>query len=417
MTRFCTRVSARIHRLAAIPRPGRVPHTRACSRPASKTQAARAKERGGLLSSFGNIGLIACSLFLLCQTTGGNSLADDPSRLPVPHVRDGFDQRPQPWQRRDSPVLSAYTTRQTWCKVVLYSPHVLHHAGTFRMWYLGTSTASRSNDMAVGYAESADGISWTEHRGNPILTAADVPWGRIWQTPFVLFDDDEGVFKMWFVSGNGVRRDDRGRVLENDQRLGYATSQDGKSWNVHPRPIYASGRSPSVIKQSADRYRMWMNSRPNLDNVSGELYTNIYEFRSSDGLHWIREARPCVRPSGKSRSTVYPFVVHHENRFHMWYGCHVDRRFEIFHASSANGSQWSINHSDPAFPARSGQRFFDARYTSTPCVVSLPDRYFLYYSARDMKTTYIDGQGRQQKDSSGIYAHIGVAVMRKPSAR
>ena len=374
------------------------------------------RERIQLNSLRTNIAL-ACGWFLILSMTGGRLCADEADRVAAAGMGQRFDQRPQQWQRRDNPVLSAHTTRQSWCKVVLYSPHVVYQGGKFRMWYLGTSTASRSNDMSVGYAESADGISWKEHPGNPILTAKDVPWGRTWQTPFVLFDEDEGKFKMWFISGNGVRRDERGRILENDQRLGYATSRDGTSWNVHPRPIYASGRSPSIIKQAPDSYRMWMNSRPNLDNVSSELYSNIYAFRSSDGLRWTREQQPCVRPSGKSRSTVYPFVVREENRFHMWYGCHVERRFEIFHSSSTDGSRWSMNHSDPAFPARSGQHFFDGRYTSTPCIVRLPDRDLLYYSARDMKTTYIDGQGRRQKDGAGVYAHIGVAVMRKPATR
>ena len=132
-------------------------------------------------------------------------------------VAPPWQQRPQPWQRLDQPVLSAHTTQQAWCKVVVYSPHVIFHEGRFRMWYLGTSTASRSNDIALGYAESADGLKWKEHPRNPILTGKDMPWGRIWQTPFVLFDREERVFKMWFVSGEGVRKDAQGKVIRNDQ--------------------------------------------------------------------------------------------------------------------------------------------------------------------------------------------------------
>ena len=46
-----------------------------------------------------------------------------------------FEMRPQPWERRAEPVLSARMTKQTRCKVVCYSPHVIHHDGLFRMWY------------------------------------------------------------------------------------------------------------------------------------------------------------------------------------------------------------------------------------------------------------------------------------------
>ena len=92
------------------------------------------------------------------------------------------------WRRRPQPVLSAMTTGQSWCRVQLYSPTVLKQDGVYRMWYLGNGTATRTGDMDLGYAESSDGLVWKEHPGNPILTAADLPQGTMWQTPHVLFD-------------------------------------------------------------------------------------------------------------------------------------------------------------------------------------------------------------------------------------
>ncbi|MCH7727647.1 MAG: hypothetical protein IH991_14365, partial [Planctomycetes bacterium] len=306
-------------------------------------------------------------------------VAPDMMHAADPHP---FDRRPQPWVRRADPILSARTTKQDWCKIVCYSPHVIHHGGKFRMWYLGTSTASRSSDIVMGYAESNDGVQWKEHPHNPILTGKDVLWGRIIQTPFVMYDSDQRVYKMWFVSGDGIRRDDQGKVKSNDQRLGYATSADGIAWKVHPKPIYSSGRSPSVIKEGPQRYRMWMGSRPNDDSPWDAIYQNIYAFTSTDGIQWQRSAKPVIRPTGRARSTVYPFVVKQESSYVMWYGCHVDGgKFEIFCANSTDGTRWQVNHDQPAFPAAEGKTRFDSRYTSTPCIVRQPDRYLLYYSA------------------------------------
>lgn len=350
------------------------------------------------------------------QGTAANGTAvDNPDGQPA---RDVFARRPQPWRRYDQPVLSAHTTKQDWCQVVMYSPHVIVHDGKFHMWYLGSSAGPRPNDISVGYAWSDDGIEWNEHGQNPILTAADVPWGRFWQTPFVLFDSDEEQFKMWFVSGRGVTRDQRRQIIENDQRLGYATSRDGVQWNVRPTPIYPSGRSPSVIKIAPDRYRMWMNSRPDTsDTKSGELYTNIYEFASHDGIDWKRSDKPVISPSGSISTTVYPFVIRQEREFHIWYGGHRDRKFELFHATSAEGIKWSTDHQQAVFPARAEPGFFDSRYTSTPCIVSLPDRFLLYYSARDLNNSYVDRQGRKHIDGAGIYSHIGVAELKLGDAR
>lgn len=327
-----------------------------------------------------------------------------------------FDERPQPWRRRSEPILSARTTAQAWNRIVLYSPHVIYHDQKFRMWYLGTSTASRSNDIVLGYADSVDGVEWKQHSDNPILTGKDVPWGVVWQTPFVLFDTDAEIYKMWFVSGSGTERDKAGKIVRLNQHLGYATSQDGIQWKVYPRPLFKSGRSPSVIKDGPNRYRMWMGSNPSAEHAWNDLYKNMYEFTSDDGIKWTRGSKPVLRPTGTIRSTVYPFVLKDHGTYYMWYGGHRDGgMFELFCATSPDGTNWTTNHDKPAFPAADGKTAFDSRYTSTPCVVKLPDRYLLYYSARDWKTDYIDSEGRKRRDNSSPYSHVGVATInRKP---
>ena len=343
-------------------------------------------------------------LFLLLLT-----IAVQSAEKGNPH---SFDTRPQPWTRRTQAILSALTTSEDWCKVVLYSPTVIFHDGKFRMWYLGTSTTTRRANTALGYAESTDGITWQAHRSNPILTGDDIPWGVLVQTPHILFDPDESLYKMWFVSGQVQKTDERGRVTEIDQQLGYAVSRDGLVWNIHPKPIYKSGRSPSVIKEGPGAYRMWMGSRPDPTGDSGDLFSNIFEFTSVDGIHWQRKKKPAIQPSGKIRTAIYPFVLKENNTWHMWYGGHIEGgMFELFCAKSKNGSAWEINHDQAAFPARTGKAAFDSRYTSTPCIVTMPDRYLLYYSARDWITNYVDGKGVKHRDGASPYAHIGVAVI------
>ena len=328
------------------------------------------------------------------------------SQQPAP-----LDRRPQPWVRRAEPILSARTTKQEWCRIVVYSPHVIQHQGRFHMWYLGTSEASRSNNIVMGYATSDDGVRWDEYAGNPVLTGDDVPWGQIIQTPYVLYDEQLRRFRMWFVSGAGVTHNAQRKIIGNDQKLGYATSVDGIKWDVHPEPCFPAGRSPAVLRVS-NGYRMWMGSRAKFDEINGGIYRNIYEFTSGDGLQWTRSELPVLQPSGPARSAVYPFVIRHAGSWYMWYGCHVDGgRFELFCAKSNDGTKWSVDHEHPAFPAASGKELFDSRYTSTPCVVQLPDRLLLYYSARDWQTDYVDSAGRKQRDGAGVYAHIGVAEL------
>jgi predicted GH43/DUF377 family glycosyl hydrolase len=265
----------------------------------------------------------------------------------------------------------------------------------------------------MGYAESADGIQWHEHPGNPILTSKDVPWGTLIQTPFVKFDETSKRYRMWFVSGDGVSRDAKNKIIGNDQRLGHATSADGIHWKVDPQPIYACGRSPSVVKIAANDYRMWMGSRQQHDVIDGQLYRNIFEFRSRDGLEWTRGSKPVLTPRDNARSVVYPFVIKEGGMWYMWHGCHLDGgTFEIFCAKSTDGTNWQVDHTKPAFPAAAGDKRFDSRYTSTPCIVRVENRLLLYYSARDWQREYVDATGKKRRDGASVYANIGVAELK-----
>lgn len=313
-----------------------------------------------------------------------------------------LDRRPQPWERRREPVLSAAKTYESWCKVVLYSPHVLFMNGKFKMWYIGSSSGTEALDMALGYAESDDGFNWREYPHNPILTGDHIPWGSMIQTPCILFDRDSNLYKMWFVAVKGFD--------PLTSMLSYATSPDGIAWKVHPKPLYKSARRPSVLKEGPTQYRMWMNSAPNPQEELG-MYQTIYEFRSSDGVNWTRSRQPVIH-SESAPMSIYPFVLKEKSIYWMWFGSYTTgRRYELFCAKSKDGTVWETDFTTPAFHASEDRDRFDSRYVATPCVLSLPDRYWLYYSTRDWRTTYIDGSGQQRTDRAGIYGAIGAATI------
>jgi hypothetical protein len=318
------------------------------------------------------------------------------------------------WQRPSQPALSTMTTDQSWCRVQLYNPAVVRVGDTYRMWYLGNASDTYMPDMVLGLAESTDGLHWTERPENPILDAGDLPFGSAWQTPFVLFDTDESIYRMWFAMVAGRRTSEDSAFTVTGQKLGYATSRDGLSWDVYPEPVLPEGRGPCVIKDGPHSYRMWMGSARNPDERFGDLFENIYRFESADGVHWTRDPEPAVTANDRLWSVIYPFVMRDGDGYVMWYGCHVDSGvFEIYCSTSSDGLTWTHHHDAPAFGATRAPTDFDGRYVSTPCVLDDGDRYLLYYCARDWGALYRAGDGTIKNDGRGIYRHIGVAVCPK----
>ena len=317
------------------------------------------------------------------------------------------------WKRQKQPILSAMTTDQDWCRVQLYNPTVIRDGGRYRMWYLGSCIATRTGDMNLGYAESADGLHWTEHPGNPILQESDLPVGTGWQTPHVMYDADEEIYKMWFIM-IAPRRIEGDRLVEHDNFLGYATSADGLKWDVHPEPLYPDGRRPCVVKDGPGAYRMWMCSDPGAGEEFGGLCGNIYRFTSADGLDWKRDPEPMLTATETRRSVIYPFVMQGDDGYIMWYGCHVDGGiYEIFCSTSEDGLTWTHHLDEPTLPATRNPNDIDGRYTSTPCVLDDGDRYLMYYCTRDLGNLYRAGDGTIKTDGAGIYRHIAVAVCPK----
>lgn len=93
--------------------------------------------------------------------------------------------------------------------------------GGYKMWYCGWN--QQYDSLAIGYAESVDGISWQRPLNNPVLTTGSLgEWDdRYVSMPRVLFID--GIFHMWYT----------GFQDEFLREVGLATSPDGFQWTKY----------------------------------------------------------------------------------------------------------------------------------------------------------------------------------------
>ena len=105
-----------------------------------------------------------------------------------------------------------------WCAIIPVQ-------GGYKMWYTGVNAGGTSSQ--IGYATSADGISWQKDTMNPVLPSGTFPqWddGHV-IGPSVLHIDGPSAYYMWYA---GFRS-------SGERRIGLATSPDGIQWTKYDK--------------------------------------------------------------------------------------------------------------------------------------------------------------------------------------
>ena len=156
----------------------------------------------------------------------------------------------------------------------------------------------------------ADRIFFTQHSGRPHpenpLILADRPWEgwRLEMHGTVIYDQEEGIFKMWYLGDAGDSRD----YFDSRYFICYATSRDGVRWekplvgtlpsnNGQPHNAVLTGTTlGNVVKDSRDPDS---NRRYKLMGSSGKTYV------SPDGLHWRPYSQGSVWPDLADATTGF----------------------------------------------------------------------------------------------------------------
>ncbi|MDD8025168.1 MAG: FlgD immunoglobulin-like domain containing protein [Acidobacteriota bacterium] len=225
---------------------------------------------------------------------------------------------------------------------------VLYHDGTYYMWYSGTPQGLNAQQ---GLATSSDGIHWTRHPDNPVLRlGAAGEWDNsIMICQHVLFDKEEGVFKMWYLGGSSA----------GVFAIGYATSPDGAHWTKYAgnpvmrttEPWEGTTIEGQTLLKVNGVYKMWFGGIDLDTDISHVGYAE-----SPDGIHWTKYAgNPILSPAEGSPLpwdgySVDTPDVHYDGRlYHMYYrGWRREAGISwIGHATSPDGLVWTRDAGNP----------------------------------------------------------------------
>ncbi len=100
-------------------------------------------------------------------------------------------------KEQTNPILTP-GTYPSWDAVYVMDPSVHFNGQNYQMWYVGTT----GNISKIGYATSADGVTWTKYNQNPVVSPdLNNPWEEVLvSSPNVLIANNE--YLMYF-SGKG----------------------------------------------------------------------------------------------------------------------------------------------------------------------------------------------------------------------
>lgn len=184
-----------------------------------------------------------------------------------------------------------------------------------------------------------------------------------------------GTYKLWYTAIGS----------DNVERIAYATSPDGLTWNKQGVVLSPDqgweGKAlsaPSVIKDGGT-YKMWYDGR----DSSGT--TRIGYAYSADGVVWIKNGKWVLAPTGAwdAANVNSPSVLKADGAFHMWYSGFDNATNRIGHATSADGIIWAVDPVNPVFDIGAPGKW-DWLQVYAPRVLAFGGRYFMWYSGSSL---------------------------------
>jgi len=197
---------------------------------------------------------------------------------------------------------------------------------------------------------------------------------------------EDGRYSLWYCGSQGTR-------MERVFRLGLATGSDGLRFEKYAEnPVLGfrdnshSVLTPALLRhpdgttlREDGKLRMWISS-----TAFGKtgLHT-LHETSSTDGIRW-------ADPSPVLLEHVYcPTVIKTERGYEMWYADVSQRPWLIRHATSDDGTKWSVDER----PVLQLSQPWEAEILVYPTVLKIDGVYLMwygsYYSAVRRQTTAI----------------------------
>lgn len=205
---------------------------------------------------------------------------------------------------------------QSWESIVNRACIIIYNK-KFYLWYTG----QHNGKSKIGIAISENGNEFIKYKNNPILVPEkDFEKDSI-MNPYVIYDENEKIFKMWYSAGE---------VIEPDV-ICYATSKNGINWIKYQKnPIFTPNPNKlsfdsfkvggcEVHKISKNKYLMFYIGYSDINTA------RIFVAKSNNGINkWERSDSPIIKPTKEqfdSDACYKPSVLYDKKKkiWMIWY--------------------------------------------------------------------------------------------------
>ena len=193
-------------------------------------------------------------------------------------------------------------------------PVVIKKADGYHLWYTGQA----KDKSWIGYATSADGVTWKRMSAQPVLSPGPEWESAAVMCPHVIWDAPKGLYRMWYSGGEQYE----------PNAIGYATSPDGVHW--------AKDANNPIFRP--DKRNIWEQDRVTACEVIAEggwyymFYIGFQDInhaqigiaRSRDGINaWQRHPLNPIIRTGENKwdhDAVYkPYAILDGDHWLLWY--------------------------------------------------------------------------------------------------
>lgn len=167
-------------------------------------------------------------------------------------------------------------------------------------------------------------------------------------------------------------------------------SEDKKSLTLNPENSFFSTDSEDPVSLSypwvmhdENMYKMWYGSTISWSSENGEMIHVIKYATSKDAIHWEKHGVAVPYVLGEYQAFSRPCVIKDSEGYHMWYSYRgaPPMKYRIGYSFSKNGISWEVKHEDVGISI--SDFGWDSEMICYPYVFDYKDRRYMLYNGNE----------------------------------